>query len=98
MAACWVRSDSFSARTSNSCSTQYVLSVKVEHPGNAQPCSIGINTILNVGDRKGKAKLGPLAGTYRCVSKTVLYASLVVCVGAGCGRSCWLRDCTMWWS
>ena len=31
------RSDSFVARTSSSCSTQYVLSVKVEHPGNAQP-------------------------------------------------------------
>ena len=33
----YVRSDSFTARTSSSCSTQYVLSVKVEHPENAQP-------------------------------------------------------------
>jgi hypothetical protein len=87
MAACWERSDSFNARTSNSCSTQYVLSVKVEHPGNAQPCSIGINRTLTVPDRKRKATLGSMAGTYRKVLKIVSVAALVVLVAAGCGGS-----------
>lgn len=86
MAACWLRSDSLSARTSNSCSTQYVLSVKVEHPGNAQPCSIGINRTLTVTDRKGKATLRPMAGTPRKVQRVLVVAALAVLL-AGCGGS-----------
>src|SRR5581483_2257968 len=82
----WARSDSLSARASSSCSTQYVLSVKVEHPGNAQPCSIGINNTLTGPGRKGDATLGAMPGTCRAVSRIVSVVALVL-VAAGCGGS-----------
>jgi hypothetical protein len=78
------RSDSFTARTSNSCSTQYVLNVKVEHPGNAQPWSIGINSTLTIYSSQCEATLEQLTGTGREVSRIVSAVALLVVV-AGCG-------------
>src|SRR5712691_11461663 len=82
-----VRSDSFRARTSSSCSTQYVLSVKVEHPGNAQPCSIGINKTLTGPGRDWEATLDPMAGKCRNVLRILPGAVLVALLLAGCGGS-----------
>jgi hypothetical protein len=82
-----VRSDSFRARTSSSCSTQYVLSVKVEHPGNAQPCSIGINNSLTVLGTDCEASLGRMAGTRPRVLRIFAAVTLVVLLTAGCGAA-----------
>ena len=59
--------------------------MKVEHPGNAQPCSIGINTSLTVLGRNCEATLVAMPGTWGKVLRIVSLAALVVGVAAGCG-------------
>jgi hypothetical protein len=61
--------------------------VKVEHPGNAQPCSIGINKSLTVPGGDCEATLDPVAGKSRNVLRIIPAATVVALLVAGCGGS-----------
>jgi hypothetical protein len=64
-----------------------VLNVKVEHPENAQPWSIGINKILTVRGGLWKATEDRMAGNRGRVLRTVSALALLAVVAAGCGSS-----------
>jgi hypothetical protein len=61
--------------------------VKVEHPGNAQPCNIGINKSLTAREQHCEATLGSRTGKCRNVLRFLVAVSLLSVLAAGCGGS-----------
>ena len=61
--------------------------MKVEHPGNAQPCNIGINKSLTARERHWEARLSPRTGKCRNVLRFLVAVPLLVLLVAGCGGS-----------
>jgi hypothetical protein len=61
--------------------------VKVEHPGNAQPCSIGINNTLTGPRLDCEATFSPPAGKCRNVVRILFAVVLLALLVTGCGSS-----------
>ena len=61
--------------------------MKVEHPGNAQPCNIGINKSLTARERQWEATLRSRTGKWRNVLRFLVAVSLLALLVGGCGGS-----------